>query len=58
MPTILTLWVGANRGIGLHLVKTFIERGWTAHGTIRPQSRDDPSVEDVCTMVQAPLKRS
>ncbi|KAK3367395.1 short chain dehydrogenase, partial [Lasiosphaeria ovina] len=39
--------VGANRGIGLNLVKEFVKRGWTAHGTIRPQTRDDPSVQEL-----------
>jgi NAD(P)-dependent dehydrogenase (short-subunit alcohol dehydrogenase family) len=39
--------LGANRGIGLNLVRTFVRRGWVAYGSIRPQTRGDPSVKDV-----------
>ncbi|KAM0424834.1 hypothetical protein ACHAPT_009890 [Fusarium lateritium] len=41
------LVVGANRAIGLNLVKAFIGRSWNVTGTIRPQSRSDPSVADL-----------
>jgi len=41
------LVIGANRGIGLNLIKTFILRGWVAYGSIRPQTRGDPSVKDL-----------
>lgn len=38
---------GANRGIGLNLVKAYTAKSWHVTGTIRPQSRDDVSVKDV-----------
>ena len=38
---------GANRGIGLKLLETFVHHGWTATGTVRPQTLTDPSVDDV-----------
>lgn len=37
----------ANRRIGLKLVQILVERGRTVVGTIRPQSRNDPFVENV-----------
>jgi NAD(P)-dependent dehydrogenase (short-subunit alcohol dehydrogenase family) len=39
---------GANHGIGLNMVRTFVRRGWVAYGSIRPQTRGDSSVKDVC----------
>lgn len=41
------LIVGANRGIGLQWVKSYITNGCTVTGTIRPEGREDPSVEDL-----------
>lgn len=38
---------GANRGIGLNLVKAYTSKSHHVTGTIRPQSRDDVSVKDV-----------
>ncbi|EHK23901.1 uncharacterized protein TRIVIDRAFT_147230 [Trichoderma virens Gv29-8] len=44
-PTVLI--TGANRGIGLHLCKEFIVKGYTVFGSVRPASRDDASVEEL-----------
>ncbi|KAG8667803.1 hypothetical protein FPOAC2_13002 [Fusarium poae] len=41
------LIIGANRGIGLNLLKAFLARSWNATATIRPQSRNDPSISDL-----------
>lgn len=38
---------GANRDLGLGLLKVFKEQGYNVFGTIRPQTRSDPSFEDV-----------
>ncbi|KAM0215442.1 hypothetical protein ACHAPA_004174 [Fusarium lateritium] len=38
---------GANRGIGLNLLKAFLARSWNATGSIRPQSRNDLSIADL-----------
>ncbi|KAJ4369606.1 hypothetical protein N0V83_005368 [Neocucurbitaria cava] len=40
---------GANRGIGLTFIKTLKDRGWSTIGSIRPETCDDPSVEEVRT---------
>ncbi|KAF9774437.1 hypothetical protein IL306_007562, partial [Fusarium sp. DS 682] len=38
----------ANRGIGLSLIKAFAaSRSWEVTGSIRPQTRDDPSVAEL-----------
>ena len=37
---------GANRGIGLQLVKVLSEHGWSVFGTVRPETRSDPSFAD------------
>ena len=39
---------GANRGLGLGLLKIFKENGYNIFGTIRPQTRSDSSYKDVC----------
>lgn len=39
--------LGANRGIGLNLVRRLVKHGWTVSGSIRPQSRKDASALDV-----------
>lgn len=44
---VLTLMVGANRGIGLNLMKSFVQRSYEVTGTIRPQTKNDPSVDKV-----------
>ncbi|KAI1311974.1 NAD(P)-binding protein [Xylaria venustula] len=41
------LIVGANRGIGLNLVKAFKHRGWTVFGSFRPQTQADTSMQDL-----------
>ncbi|ROV88369.1 hypothetical protein VPNG_10270 [Cytospora leucostoma] len=41
------LVIGANRGIGMNLMREFVKRGWTVHETIRPQPKDDPSVQEL-----------
>ncbi|KAG8164191.1 hypothetical protein KVR01_006109 [Diaporthe batatas] len=43
------LVIGANRGIGLQLIKTFKERGWHTIGSVRPDTlaSNDPSIEDL-----------
>lgn len=41
------LITGANRGIGLNLCKEFIERKYAVFGSVRHESRDDPSVAEV-----------
>jgi NAD(P)-dependent dehydrogenase (short-subunit alcohol dehydrogenase family) len=43
------LIVGANRGIGLCLMKAFAEKKWTLFGSVRPQTLKDkdPSVKDL-----------
>ncbi|CAI7635217.1 unnamed protein product [Penicillium discolor] len=40
---------GANRGLGIGLLKVFKEQGYNVFGTIRPQTRSDPSFEDLKT---------
>lgn len=39
--------VGATRGIGLNILKAFVGRSWDVTGTVRPQSKGDPSVDEV-----------
>ncbi|PVH86610.1 short chain dehydrogenase [Cadophora sp. DSE1049] len=41
------LIIGANRGLGLGLLKVFKEHGYTVYGTIRPQTRSDASFTDL-----------
>ncbi|KAI0097555.1 hypothetical protein GGR51DRAFT_466394 [Nemania sp. FL0031] len=41
------LVIGANRGIGLEILKSFKSRGWNVTGTIRPQTRNDESFGDL-----------
>lgn len=36
------LVVGANRGIGLNLVRALVARNWNVTGTVRPQTRNIP----------------
>ncbi|OAL53779.1 NAD(P)-binding protein [Pyrenochaeta sp. DS3sAY3a] len=47
MKTKNVLVVGANRGIGLSLVKAYTAKSWHVTGTIRPQSRNDESIKDL-----------
>lgn len=42
---------GANRGLGLGLLKVFKEQGYNVFGTIRPQTRSDASFKDVSQML-------
>ncbi|KAI0857667.1 hypothetical protein F4860DRAFT_488522 [Xylaria cubensis] len=44
-PSILI--IGANRGIGLNILKCFTSRSWDVTGTVRPQTTNDPSIEDL-----------
>ncbi|KAF2421109.1 NAD(P)-binding protein, partial [Tothia fuscella] len=46
---------GANRGIGFQLVSRFLEQGYTVHGTVRPQMKNDPSVSDASLNPRAKL---
>ena len=46
-PKKTALVIGANRGIGLQLVKTFQDHGWKVYGSVRPITRDDSSVQDL-----------
>ncbi|KAF2969162.1 hypothetical protein GQX73_g4406 [Xylaria multiplex] len=41
------LVIGANRGIGLNILKSFVSRSCNVAGTIRPQTTKDPSFEDL-----------
>ncbi|PKK44311.1 hypothetical protein CI102_10894 [Trichoderma harzianum] len=41
------LITGVNRGIGLSLCKAFIARNYNVFGSVRPESRDDPSVAEL-----------
>lgn len=41
------MFVGANRGIGLNILKAFVSRSWNVTGTVRPQSKGDSSVDEV-----------
>jgi len=41
------LVIGANRGLGLALLKVFAEHGWTSFATIRPETRSDSSFGDL-----------
>ncbi|QYS95670.1 hypothetical protein H0G86_002944 [Trichoderma simmonsii] len=41
------LITGANGGIGLSLCKEFIARNYNVFGSVRPESRDDPSVTEL-----------
>ncbi|KAI0102838.1 hypothetical protein GGR51DRAFT_573851 [Nemania sp. FL0031] len=47
MRTVLV--IGANRGIGLELIRTFARNGWRTIGSVRPQTmlENDPSVEEL-----------
>ncbi|CAI6339803.1 unnamed protein product [Periconia digitata] len=38
---------GANRGIGLIFIKTLKERGWTTISSVRPETRNDASAEEL-----------
>ncbi|KAJ8131756.1 hypothetical protein O1611_g1872 [Lasiodiplodia mahajangana] len=46
------LVIGANRGIGLELIRTFAANGWRTIGSVRPQTllENDPSVEKVMAL--------
>ncbi|KAI0097679.1 short chain dehydrogenase [Nemania sp. FL0031] len=44
-PNVLV--IGANRGLGLGLLKVFKEHGYNVFGTVRPQTRSDPSFQDL-----------
>ncbi|RSL46146.1 hypothetical protein CEP53_010433 [Fusarium sp. AF-6] len=41
------LIIGANRGLGLGLLKVFKENGYNVFGTVRPQTRSDSSFKDL-----------
>ncbi|KAL8790984.1 MAG: hypothetical protein Q9195_006129 [Heterodermia aff. obscurata] len=41
------LVIGANRGIGLQIVQRLTKRNWVVAGSIRPQTRGDPSVKEL-----------
>lgn len=47
MKTVLI--VGANRGIGLQLIRTFKSRGWQTIGSVRPETFEssDPSIAEL-----------
>lgn len=47
--------IGANRGIGLQLIRTFKENGWCTIGSVRPQTKleNDPSISEVATPREA-----
>ncbi|KAI1157132.1 hypothetical protein F4825DRAFT_400805 [Nemania diffusa] len=47
MRTVLV--IGANRGIGLQLIRTFKENGWCTIGSVRPQTKleNDPSISEL-----------
>jgi NAD(P)-dependent dehydrogenase (short-subunit alcohol dehydrogenase family) len=49
---------GANRGIGLELIRTFSANGWRTIGSVRPQTmlENDPSVSEVTTPGTNPLE--
>ncbi|ATY65873.1 short chain dehydrogenase [Cordyceps militaris] len=47
MATRNALIIGSNRGLGLGLLKVFKEHGYNVFGTIRPQTRSDPSFKDL-----------
>lgn len=38
--------LGANRGIGYQLATRFLGNGYTVYGTVRPETRADPSVAE------------
>lgn len=42
---------GANRGIGLTIIKTLKDRGWSTIGSVHPETCGDPSVEEVRTTI-------
>ncbi|KAK4077060.1 uncharacterized protein Triagg1_4027 [Trichoderma aggressivum f. europaeum] len=43
----IVLITGANRGIGLSLCREFIARDYHVFGSLRPESRDDPSAAEL-----------
>ncbi|KAI1120368.1 hypothetical protein F5Y10DRAFT_283357 [Nemania abortiva] len=47
MKTVLV--IGANRGIGLELIRTFVDNGWRTIGSTRPRTlrENDPSVSEI-----------
>ncbi|RSM15766.1 hypothetical protein CDV31_004867 [Fusarium ambrosium] len=47
MATRNALIIGANRGLGLGLLKVFKENGYNVFGTVRPQTRSDSSFKDL-----------
>ncbi|KAL5317162.1 hypothetical protein ACEPPN_014257 [Leptodophora sp. 'Broadleaf-Isolate-01'] len=47
MAGLNALVIGANRGLGLGLLKVFKEQGYNVFGTIRPQTRSDASFKDL-----------
>ncbi|KAJ4147053.1 hypothetical protein LMH87_001606 [Akanthomyces muscarius] len=43
----LAIESSANRGLGLGLLKAFKEQGYNVFGTVRPQTRSDPSFKEL-----------
>ncbi|KAI0108878.1 hypothetical protein GGR51DRAFT_570132 [Nemania sp. FL0031] len=43
----VALVIGANRGVGLALVKALVKSGYQVWGSVRPQTMDDATVEDL-----------
>ncbi|RYN65040.1 hypothetical protein AA0117_g12209 [Alternaria alternata] len=47
MATKTVFVIGANRGIGRKFVDKFKSQGWEVHGSVRPQTVDDETVEEL-----------
>lgn len=43
----MLICAGANRGLGLKFVEKFVAEGWEVFGSIRAETHDDPSIDDV-----------
>ncbi|KAE9986563.1 hypothetical protein EG327_004235, partial [Venturia inaequalis] len=46
-PILVQCAGGANRGIGNQLATRFLKGNYTVHGTVRPETRQDPSVHQL-----------
>jgi NAD(P)-dependent dehydrogenase (short-subunit alcohol dehydrogenase family) len=48
---------GANRGVGFELATRFLAMGYSVHGTYRHETHDDPSVQQVESIITTYLHK-